>query len=154
MSEVYDPAGRTTAVRAVKGTATLQSLSYAYTRGTKETDLRSTATDNQAGNTTSYSYDTLNRLTGASTGGGDTYSYTYDANGNRLTQSKNETTTSYSYNSANQLTQAGTTTMSYDLAGNWTGSSLGFSGSYNARGSIGVPDDASQWVSVATLAVL
>src|ERR1035438_5424821 len=44
------------------------------------------------GATTSYTYDSLNRLTKADYGGGLEISYTYDAAGNRLTYSDIDTT--------------------------------------------------------------
>jgi RHS repeat-associated protein len=65
--------------------------------------------------TVTYSYDRLNRLTGANASVGDDYSYAYDRAGNRTSVTRNSTTTSRSYNAANQITTAG---YSYDAAGN------------------------------------
>ena len=89
------------------------------------------------GNTTAYTYDALNRLTGATqtSATGSTlasYQYTYDAAGNMLSEDLNGTTTAMTYNAANELTQAGTTTYSYDANGNLTGNSAGLTLAYNA----------------------
>jgi RHS repeat-associated protein len=49
---------------------------------------------------------------------GQTTSWTYDPVGNRLTETIGGVTTSYSYNSLNQLIQAGSTRLSWDANGN------------------------------------
>jgi RHS repeat-associated protein len=67
---------------------------------------------------TSYSYDRLDRLTGAAYTGTTQTSeaYTYDAVANRLTDTK--ITGALSYNANNQLTSAGTVSYTYDENGN------------------------------------
>ena len=69
----------------------------------------------------SYTYDSLNQLTGA-TYGGDTYAYTYDNGGNILSVSKNGTVIkNYGYNYANWkdlLTDFNGYTITYDTIGN------------------------------------
>jgi RHS repeat-associated protein len=70
--------------------------------------------------TTSYAYDGVNRLSGATESPGSSYSYTYDAAGNRTDGSR-------TYDAANQ--QNGTT---YDAAGNQTVGVSGSSATYDA----------------------
>ncbi len=65
-----------------------------------------------------YSYDPLNRLTGAVYSGGSSYQYGYDAVGNRTTQTINGQTTHYVYDEANRLTQAGGVSYTWDNNGN------------------------------------
>lgn len=72
--------------------------------------------------TTNYSYDALDRLTGASYTGSTgspqaNEGYTYDPVANRITDSKTATAT-WTYNANNQLITAGTTTYTYDDNGN------------------------------------
>jgi RHS repeat-associated protein len=68
---------------------------------------------------TTYGYDTLNRLTSATIGGATT-SWTYDGVGNRLTQTGPGGLTSYTYNSDDELTSDGTNSYNYDSNGNQT----------------------------------
>ena len=72
--------------------------------------------------TTNYSYDTLDRLTGAAyTGSSQTNeAYTYDAVANRLTDGSTGSppTVSYTYNENNQLVTASSITYTYDANGN------------------------------------
>jgi RHS repeat-associated protein len=83
-----------------------------------------TAKTNKDGDTISYQYDGLYRLTlETKTGsGGYTQSFVYDAAGNRIQMTADGVQTSYTYDSANRLTQevrAGTTTTyTYDENGN------------------------------------
>ena len=53
-----------------------------------------------------YSYDALNRLTGATYTAGEDYAYSYDPAGNRLTQTVGSLTTAYQYDTADRLTTA------------------------------------------------
>ena len=122
----YDADNRMSAVQYSEGSTSL-AYDYAYdTRG----DLASISRfKNSAGTslvgTTAYSYDNAQRLTGikeTKTGGTviGQYTYTYD-NANRLTsEDVRGATTSYSYDNADQLTADGSTTYSYDAAGNRT----------------------------------
>jgi RHS repeat-associated protein len=76
-----------------------QNLSYAYF----PTNNVQTITDAvNSGNSQSFSYDTLQRLS-AATGGYGTYGFTYDKDGNRLTQALGGVTTSYGYGTGNDL---------------------------------------------------
>jgi RHS repeat-associated protein len=115
-----------------------ESYSYIDPATGQPTALRYSMTD-AAGNVTSYAYDQLNRLTGATKKSATgailrTDQYAYDAVGNMTSENLNGATTSMSYNAADQLTQSGTSTYAYDAAGNETGNSGGLSFSYNAAG--------------------
>ena len=73
--------------------------------------------------TTSYSYDTLDHLTGAtySNSSQTNESYSYDPLANRITGSNaNAQGSNHSYNANNQLTQAGSVSYTYDANGNTT----------------------------------
>ena len=110
----YDSSGRQTSVAATKNGASgpLVSRAYRYTNtADADTALRTSVTD-QAGVTTSYGYDTLNRLITATTGG-STLSYGYDPAGNRTAGPEG----AHSYNNADQLTDPG---YAHDAAGNTT----------------------------------
>ncbi len=137
MAQTYDSAGRLTSIVGKQGATTLTSFAYTYAGAAgADTALRQTATDKD-GNTTTYGYDALNRLTGAQTkasGGAvtTTYAYAYDGASNRTSQTVNGAATSYTYNAANELTAAGGTTYSYDADGNRTGNSAGQALAYNA----------------------
>ncbi len=130
----YDKSGRQTSVTATNDStsAKLSSFTYDYSKVvngvTVDTSQRQKVTD--LNGTTTYSYDKLNRLTGAS--GALSRSYDYDENFNRTSKTESGSTTSYSYNNAHQLTSAGSTTYSYDANGNTTASSSGWAFSYNS----------------------
>lgn len=86
--------------------------------------------------TTTYQYDSVDRLTVATTKDSSgatlsTYQYTYDNLGNILTKTINGTTTTFTYNAANEITQEGPTNFSYDGNGNETGNSTGLAITYN-----------------------
>ena len=89
----------------------------------------STSSLQASADTTHYSYDTLDHLTGASYGSTSSpqanESYSYDPLANRITGSNASTgsaqgPSNYSYNANNQLTQAGAVSYSYDANGNTT----------------------------------
>ncbi|MGC4893534.1 RHS repeat-associated core domain-containing protein [Micromonospora sp. DT31] len=130
----YDKSGRQTSITATNDStaAKLSSFTYNYSKVvngvTVDTAQRQKVTD--LNGTTTYSYDKLNRFTGAS--GALSRSYDYDENFNRTSKTESGSTTSYSYNNAHQLTSAGSTTYSYDTNGNTTGSSSGWAFSYNS----------------------
>jgi RHS repeat-associated protein len=142
MTTGYDDAGRQTSVKATVGATTLSSFTYSYQKNGADTGLRQSVTD-PAG-TTSYTYDTLDRLTGA-TGPGLSRTYGYDNNANRTSKTEGGTTTNYGYNAANELcwsgptsgtsctVPSGNTSYTYDPNGNLTGSSSGWSLVYNAK---------------------
>jgi len=104
------------------GTAPVQKLTYHY----DPTNNVKTITDGvTAGNSQSFVYDTLNRLTSA-TGGYGSFGYTYDPVNNMLSQTQNTTRTTYVYApGTNRLakiktgatTQTVTTTAAGDISG-------------------------------------
>jgi RHS repeat-associated protein len=130
----YDSSERLTEIKATKGASTLNRFSYCYNRlnpcstnKTDDSDLRWSVTDvNNA--TSTYSYNSLNRLVGAS-GAGGSYSYDYDANGNL----RNNNGVSQAFNAANELTSSGSTTYSFDGNGNEMGNSAGLNFTYNVK---------------------
>ena len=129
----YDASGRQTRITGKNAAGTvLTDFAYAYTNPTTGTDagLRYRMTDPSGA--TNYTYDALDRLTGARSPAA-TYAYGYDGNSNRLSQTVGTTRTDYAYDAANRLTSAGPTTYSYDANGNLTGSSAGLALSYNAK---------------------
>jgi RHS repeat-associated protein len=149
---VYDNDQNVSSVVGKSSTGTtLTSFAYTYVNGSNDTPLVQTTTENDAvaANTYTYSYDALNRLTGASvtSGTGTSYSYSYDSDGNILKRVAGSATTSYGFNTADQLcwayagtssnacasTPSGATTYTFDGNGNETGSSAGASFSYNPK---------------------
>ncbi|MBI4062291.1 VCBS repeat-containing protein [Candidatus Gottesmanbacteria bacterium] len=79
-------------------------------------------------------YDLLQRVTGATYPDGMQYSYSFDASDNRLTQTLQSVLSPYIYNDDNQLTGAGSASLSYDNNGNLmsiTGSQGNSTFSYN-----------------------
>ena len=132
----YNNAGDTTSIVAARtGVATpIVSLAYTYTTAAApgvDTAQVASATDQITGTTTSYAYDTLDRLTCATTAalsqcGTAGYAYSYDNNGNITTTSLNGTTTTASFNAANQNTAG-----AYDAAGNQTALPDGTTLAYN-----------------------
>jgi RHS repeat-associated protein len=113
----YDASRRLTSIVGKNaGGSTLTSFSYSYANGSgADTDLRQSVTD-ATGLKTSYSYDTLNRLTQAQNTANN-WQYSYDVNGNMTSKTVNGVTTNYSYNGANELTNTG---YGYDANGNET----------------------------------
>jgi RHS repeat-associated protein len=153
-STTYDDAGKPleiTAVRAGSPATTLTDWTYTYLHpggGSADTELRASQTDVLTSSTTSYSYDSFARLTGADApGSSDDQTYSYDPNGNRLTKVVGGTTTTYAYNAADQLcwsvtatsanpcatTPTGATTYSFDANGSQTADSTGWSASYTHK---------------------
>ncbi|HEU5352161.1 MAG TPA: RHS repeat-associated core domain-containing protein [Terracidiphilus sp.] len=81
------------------GNSVLQNLGYVY----YPTNNVQTITDAvNSGNSQSFSYDNLQRLSSAA-GGYGSFTYTYDKDGNRLTQTHGTETTNYGYGTANDL---------------------------------------------------
>ena len=133
----YDRAGHLTSIGAAKGSTTLVRFFYQYGSAGLAFD-----SFDLAGNTTNYTYDTLNRLREVAVSHGTTqvndFKYKYDNPGNltSATLGIGATPTTYTYNAANELTSSTqgstTTTYSYDADGNLSGwSSGGLSFSYN-----------------------
>jgi RHS repeat-associated protein len=138
-----DTSGRATRILATAAGTSTSSVDIAYSYGvggsTAKADDRlniqsRTSTKEQgitAGAKTTYTYDSLKRLTKAAEASGSTntatWSYGYDAAGNRTSQATSGSTitaksSTYTYNDANQLTAAtgDTSTWTYDGAGNST----------------------------------
>ncbi len=167
LSRAYDSnTGQLTSItnrQPPAGTGTILSqYTFSYTLGAGKAALvqSTAASDGTNTNTTAYTYDALDRLTGAVTTGptlNQYFAYTMDANGNRTRQvvnlsgstSTGATTTSYGYNSGNQLcwkytgtssnacgsVPTGATTYTFNQAGDETaGSTGGLSFSYNNAG--------------------
>jgi RHS repeat-associated protein len=161
MTATYDNPGRLTEIKTAKSGVTTPLSDFAYGYDTVpascgasgngvETNLRQTMTDKvpTTPKVTTYCYDKLNRLTKATEAPGSAYVYDYDGNGNIKRRTKDGSATSYGFDKANELcwsvagaqasaactpTPAGATTYSYDAAGNLTGSSAGFTATYNVR---------------------
>jgi RHS repeat-associated protein len=125
-----DDSNRPTKIEVKSGTTTLSSISYDYSNGGKDTDkIRKRTTD---GAVTTYTYDTLGRLTKAvETKNGSTtagWAYCYDKAGNRTASSTGTSLPAcdsaqhtYTYNDAGQLTAYdGDSGFTYDGAGNET----------------------------------
>jgi YD repeat-containing protein len=125
------------------------NFSYFYTAGSAQTQLLQSVklldpVGHSATYTRNYSYDTMNRLTNAEVFNSSNqevqdWGYAYDKAGNRTSSSvfSPSQTTSYSYNTAEELTKtvqgSSTVTYSYDGNGNQTGSSNGYTFSYNQK---------------------
>jgi RHS repeat-associated protein len=135
----YNKSRQLTKIAATNSAGTtLTSYSYSYANPSNVATLLRYSVTDVSNNTTSYTYDALNRLIQAvqKNGSGSqiaSYSYGYDPAGNMTSQTINGSQTSLSYNAANELTAAGSTTYSFDANGNETGSSAGLSLSYNAQ---------------------
>ena len=146
----YDKGGRISDITTYGQYVTETDYSYSYTNPNGPSgnymSLRYSVTatlGNSAVGTTTYSYDKLNRLTGAATTTGNAYpmtsSYSYDANGNRLSGSTTGTGASmpynytYQYDTANQLKQVNASTCTNDGNGNQTGCGTSYREVYNAR---------------------
>jgi len=135
----YDTSNRVTRVFASAATTSLVDVAYSYANpatGNTDSGLKFSRTDAVAAEKTTYTYDSLNRLTTArrDTLAGapiETRRYTYDAMGNRKTTVLDvpdpvpDTSDTYTYNSANQLTKLNNEDFTYDANGNLVGSSLG-----------------------------
>jgi RHS repeat-associated protein len=126
----YDNSQRLTRVYAERPLGSgniLASFIYSYSSGGADTALRQSVDFQYPGDgsatAVNYSYDTLDRLTGAS-GGGHNYSYAYGPNGNMTSQTIDGTTTTYSYTGANELNGTG---YSYDANGSMTSDASVFS---------------------------
>jgi RHS repeat-associated protein len=135
LCQTYDDAERLTAIVALQGIGCgtapiLTSFSYSYELNGVDTDLRQSMISHYPDGdlTTTYTYDSLNRLL-SSSGLGGSYGYAYDANGNITSASSPSGTSTYTHNAANQITNAG---YSYDANGNET-AAPGLSFAYNAK---------------------
>jgi YD repeat-containing protein len=115
----WKPPGHREAGRHARATAAGKTGTVVQTTMTSyDADGNVMTQINGLGNSTSYGYDPLNRLTGASSPTGTT-SYGYDAAGNLTSVTDgNGNTTSYSYDAANRLTGTayGSATTPYSYA--------------------------------------
>ncbi len=68
--------------------------------------------------TITYTYDPLNRLTGATYSTGETYAYQYDAVGNRVAMTDTTGSTAYAYDAANRLVSVDGASYTWDDRGN------------------------------------
>lgn len=128
-----DNSGRATDIKGAHAGTVLTDTGYTYCTGSSACPTTSSSTDREvtqtrtdlSGARTTYSYDTLGRLTQAAQTvvNPQTWTYGYDPDGNR-TSTTGPTTGShtYGYNLADQLTSrdASTTGWSYDANGNET----------------------------------
>ncbi len=119
----YDAANRLTSVTHANNQGQVLA-SFVYTldgsgrRQAVNEARRDPATLLLQGNTTSYSFDPLGRLTGESGGIAGTLSYTYDAVGNRLSKTTNGVSVGYTYNANDWMKSEGAKTFDYDANGN------------------------------------
>ncbi len=127
----YDNANRVTSYTAVNGSGThLISDSYSYfTAGGADANLLQSSM-NTASQTTSYSYDALERLSSApATSGGTSYSYGYNGDGGVTWQDIGGSTTTTTLNSNDENTAD-----SYNAAGDLTSDPSIGAFSYNPAG--------------------
>ncbi len=100
--------------------------------GGTDTALVQSVQDDISGVSSTYSYDALNRLTGANTPGVADYLYGYDPDGNMTSASPNGGT-SYQYATYNAADELAGTAASFDAAGNETTLQTGAALGYNSR---------------------
>lgn len=119
-NRTYDRAGRLTDVQNIKGTTNLSRFTYTLDPVGNPTTVGGTST-------TTYKYDTLDRVTEVcyaatcTTGSSPFIRYAYDTVGNRTSEARPTGTTTYTYNNGDQLTSkagASTGTYTYDTNGN------------------------------------
>lgn len=157
VTQTRDKAGRVTRITARNAaTSVVSDIGYSYsadgsnTPASDRTNIQRRTSFMESGITagavTSYSYDSLSRLTAAIEKTGMTtsasWAYGYDKAGNRTSQARSGATgaaagnISYTYNAANQLTGStgASTTYTYDATGNQTrNGATGQTSSYNSR---------------------
>ena len=109
-THTYDAAGRLTdIVNTTSSGVLISSVHYDLDANGNRTKV--VITTPSATETTTYAYDSLNRLTQASYPDGQVYSYTYDGSGNRLTMNVTQGAVSakyyYTYGTNNQLVRVG-----------------------------------------------
>ncbi|MEU0657310.1 RHS repeat-associated core domain-containing protein [Streptomyces albogriseolus] len=130
-SVTIDDNGRPERIKTTSGTQTFVDLSYSYASAGKDTTKIRTRTDNLTKYTTTYTYDSQDRLTYAleadSAGTRKaSWLYCWDKAGNLTSQDGSKNTcpggTTYTYNDASELTgkNGSTSGWSYDKLGNET----------------------------------
>jgi len=135
----YNSSGQPISIAANgPGSSHMTSFTYSFVNPANgQTTSKRYSMSDLAGNTTSYQYDSLDRLTTATKKSSSgttlaTYQYTYDNLGNILSKTINGAVTSFTYNAASEISQEGSTTFTYDANGNETGNSTGLAIAYNA----------------------
>ena len=142
----YLPSGVASSVIGTNSSGVVQtSYTYTYTATTVDKPLvyQSVENDPSTGGvnvTSTYTYDTDNRLTKAVVGS-TTYNYAYDTAGNLCAKATTCASPTFTYNAANELTASPAgSTYAYDANGNETagyatiaGTSTAISASYNNR---------------------
>ena len=109
----FDSAGQVTAINWTgPGGAAVSSFAYTYDAAGNKTRVV------DAGGTSTFTYDALDRLTGTTYPLAGTTTYAYDPAGNRTSMTVNGVVTSYSYNAGNQQVAAGSNAVTWDAAGN------------------------------------
>jgi RHS repeat-associated protein len=143
---VYLPSGVASSVIGTNSAGVVQtSFVYTYTTTTVDKSLvyQSVENDPSTGGvavTSTYTYDTDNRLTKAVVGS-TTYNYAYDTAGNLCAKATSCASPTFTYNAANELTASPAgSTYTYDANGNETagyatiaGTSTAITASYNIR---------------------
>jgi RHS repeat-associated protein len=116
ITSTYDPASNLASQTLANGSSTLESFAYAFSPAgtiTTETDVPSSL------GSPSYTYDSLSRVLSSTPSGGQAINYGFDPSGNLTTLPAGTTSTTYDY--AGELTsgtQGGTTTSyAYDADG-------------------------------------
>lgn len=133
LNVAYDPAGNEMSAIGKKASGTvLTSYTYSYAASTQDKQLRQNVieADPISSLTTSYAYDTQNRLVSATNTSTSLY-YAYDAAGNRCALATSCASPTYSYNAANQLTSGPAGSYGYDSSGEETSSPQLSNLSYN-----------------------
>ncbi|MFV2043853.1 MAG: DUF6531 domain-containing protein [Anaerolineales bacterium] len=109
----YDNAGRVTDIVHANAGGIFASYSYTYD------PVGNRLSEVSVAGTTSYSYDTLHRLTGVTYPDGETVTYTYDPMGNRtLLSSDVSGDAAYTYDAGDRLLTAGSEIFTWDANGN------------------------------------
>jgi YD repeat-containing protein len=113
--DAADPAtGRTSSIEHTKGTDTLSTWAYAYSKAGR------VMSEDTTGRSRSYTYDAVGRLTVADEGG-VTRRYAWDANSNRCANASSCTTPDFTYDDADRvLSSPAWSSYSYDSRGNMT----------------------------------
>jgi RHS repeat-associated protein len=100
--------------------------------GWTETDFRTSAPAVTT-RVITYTYDPLNRLTGADYSTGESFAYQYDPVGNRTVMTDATGVTTYTFDAANRLTNVGGVAYTWDARGNLVSDDI-FTYTYSAAG--------------------
>ena len=131
-SSTYDNVGNLTSLIGKDDlNHVITNFSYSYAQSTQDANVRLSMTESDplANLTTTYTYDTLGRLTKAANSQ-TTLNYGYDSAGNRTSAPNGAST----FNGANEITSSpGVSSYGFDADGNLTSSISGGSVTYNAQ---------------------